>query len=779
MALLQFPGIFGIMKYEYQPLVDRTRVFRLIKLLPPVKSFLPIFPEPLHVEIIEAGLDSPSLIDYETLSYTWGVSAGAQPDRPVIVETHGERRLLWIHRPLEEALRSITANQVTIRPLFVDQICIDQSQTPEKEVLVPLMGEIYARCSRVIVWLGTSTKISDQFFDCTRQLNEQGVMSRLIGPNKHHYMEIYDAVMSPDQGVELTGVKREDRDDLLALIGIFKDRFSPESLIEVLQRPWFNRLWIIQEACLARDVTFLLGSKTLCFECFRCSCAFFPLYSGNWIRSEDKVVSQAKIKRIDLAYKLLKSFNRLFQERKAIHELGQRQTYYEVMLKYNVNDEGDKINCTKPEDRLFAVLGLADRNEVYGRIAVRYDDHEGDTTQSEGVYIDFASLAVPQNLDVLLFTQSARSRLNLPSWVPDWSANLKLPHGYLSLTRPVHTAGLLTPEMPPEANKLTRQLFVSGTFVGRISHVGECVIVQDVVRPFLQQVDYPSLRRFYEEAEKILSGAGNMPSCPLPQYTEADFRRRAAIRLSDFGLTTKYMADRYGYSLETAYIKLESFYEQASIWAQKLIDTRETVDSYSLSRIMETVNIAPYYWIPASETDIVCLCATDPLAAAKTWLRGLLDFTIDVVAVCISSARVTWTAKWLQFMRSIRGLEFPNQHSSAPDRYEALGKVGLNPEVFTGREMADYTDFVYRNIGQRLYMTDGGYVGVGPENIHVGDSVVVLYGGTVPHILRPQRLPNDQAKDMLYAYLGETYCDGVMEGQLLQSGRESLRFRIQ
>ncbi|KAI0129709.1 heterokaryon incompatibility protein [Xylariales sp. AK1849] len=771
--------MFGAKSYKYPSLVSKPRVFRLIKLLPPEKSFVPFFSETLRIEIIEADLDSASPPEYDALSYTWGVPTGAQPNRRVIVETAEERQVMWIHKPLEEALRSIFINRATVRPLFVDQICIDQSETSrEKEVLVPLMGEIYTRCRRVVVWLGTSTNRSDQFFDCVRELNEQGVMSRLIGPNKAHYMEIYDAVMQPDPEMELTGVKREDRDDLVALIDMFKDRFSRESMIDVLQRPWFNRLWIIQEVCLAPDVTFLCGSKTLCFECFRCACAFFPLYNGNWMHTVARVVSQATVNRANLLFELLQTFNRMFRERKAIHQLGQRQSYYDIMLKYNVNDQGKKINCTMAEDRLFAVMGLAGGDEDYSRIPVRYDTDKDDTRNSEGVYIDFASIAVRQNMDLLSFSQFPKSRPKLPSWVPDWSINLKLSHGYLSLTQPVHAAGGVKSEIPPEVDKVTRQLSVSGMVIGKISQVGKCVIIQDMVKRSLEQVEYASLRQFYEEADEILSRASNIPGCLFPWDSDAQLRRRAAIRLSDFGLTTKYMADRYGYTTETAYGKLETYYEQASIWGKKLIDTEANVRSYSLSRIIETVGIAPYYWVPASETDVIHLCATDPLAAAKTWLGGLLDFTVDMVSVCVASARVTWTEKWLRYKRGIGGFRFQNQHSSSSNHDEVLRKMGLNPEIAFGREMADYMDFVYRNIGHRLYMTEGGYVGVGPGNMDLGDSVVILDGATVPHVLRPHDPLDKEASDTLWAYLGEAYCDGVMEGQFLQPERESIVFRI-
>ncbi|KAH6645585.1 heterokaryon incompatibility protein-domain-containing protein [Truncatella angustata] len=781
--LLQFPSVFGADKYTYRTLATRPRVFRLVKLLSPVKHLLPTFSDIVRVEIVEADLDDTSLTQYETLSYNWAVPPEAQPNRPVIVDTAGKRHILWIHRPLEEALHSISANRLTDFPMFIDQICIDQSNMNEKAVLVPLMGDIYTQCRRVIIWLGTPTILSDKFFDNVKELNQEGVMSRLIGPNKSHWMEVYDAVTEPNPATKLTGVKEEDQDDLLRLVSLFKDRFSHQMWIDVLQRPWFNRLWIIQEVCLAPDVTFLCGSKALCFECFRCSCAFFPIYNGTWMKTETRVVSKAEFNSVTLVYELLQSFHRIFRERKAIHEAGQKHNYYDVVLKYNViyrDTQGIKIGCSKPEDRLLGVMGLADRDDVYSRLKVLCSEAEGDTRPCEHVYVDFASIAVSQNTDLLSFSQFPKSALNLPSWVPDWSVDLKLPHGYLSLTQPVHAAGGLMPDIPPRIDRATRQLSISGIVIGKISHVGKCVIIEDIERPLhISQLDYTSVRRFYKEADEILSRAGSMANCPFSKYLEAAYRNQVAVRLSDFGLTMRYMADKYGYAPAVACSELENIYEQVSIWGQKLIDIQEIIQSYSLPRIIKTVGIAPYYWIPSSETDVIHLCATDPIAAAKTWLLGLSDFVMDIISVCINSVRVQWTARWLSFMRSRRGFTFDNQPSSdGSSREETVKRMGVDPEIVFGTGWSVYSDFMFRNAGRKLYMTEDGYVGVGPENMKEGDFVVILHGATVPYVLSPE-VPFRSAKDMIWAYIGEAYCDGVMEGQLLQTERESVVFSIQ
>ena len=46
------------------------------------------------------------------------------------------------------------------------------------------------------------------------------------------------------------------------------------------------------------------------------------------------------------------------------------------------------------------------------------------------------------------------------------------------------------------------------------------------------------------------------------------------------------------------------------------------------------------------------------------------------------------------------------------------------------------------------------------------DGIVIFRGGTTPHILR--KLYNGGNQEEKYEYLGEAYCDGFMDGEILQ-----------
>ncbi|CAM1510642.1 Fc.00g009770.m01.CDS01 [Cosmosporella sp. VM-42] len=717
--------------YRY-PQLGGFRSFRLVKLLPPIRG---LFSDTLRIEIIT--VDPENAGPYNTLSYAWSVSGRDPPDRRVIVETGHGRRELHTFRPLELALLNIK----TDRPIFVDQICINQTDYDEKATQVQLMHDIYAKCTSVLVWLGPQTKLSNAYFDFTREVCQEGVLSRFyVSPGKNHLPEVFDAVMDPH--VQVTGVKLEDRNDLLELLRKYSDRFPIDGMTDVMSRPWFNRLWIIQEACLAPTVTFVCGSRTLCFDCFRSGALCFSIYNTYWVGQANETVSQAELGKRSNIFHLNQSLIRLLQERKAIHERGERQTFYNLILKYNVNDETPKIGATLPDDRLYAIMGLAEPQSLAG-----VEVHYGDT---ELVYTEVAALLAVENLDTLLFSQFPKKLANLPSWVPDWSMDLKTPHGYEKLTEPVFKAGGMIREQP-RADIESKALIVQGVIVDKIVRVGHRGIYQDQERQVMEQVEYRAVKRFYDEIQEF-----------LPQAHQT--KEGAILRIPDFGLTLTHFEKKYHDGTD----KMKSVQEQVSKLGQKLIDTDKGVRAYHISRIVGTIGILPWYWVPPSEIDELRLWATKPVAAFFKWTKVVGLFLTDLVGILYASARVVGTAKYLKFRRQRAGTTFPASDGDIGE--DALRNVGIDPDVIRGKDMNTYTTNLFRNIGQRMYLTEQGYMGLGPGSMEQEDMVVVLYGGTVPHILRKSEIVDG------WSYIGETYCDGIMDGEMLQ--RTGTTFRL-
>jgi hypothetical protein len=72
---------------------------------------------------------------------------------------------------------------------------------------------------------------------------------------------------------------------------------------------------------------------------------------------------------------------------------------------------------------------------------------------------------------------------------------------------------------------------------------------------------------------------------------------------------------------------------------------------------------------------------------------------------------------------------------------------------------------------RRGFLCETGFVGFGPMTMQIGDLICVIFGAEVPVALRP--LGNDR-----YLFIGEVYCDGAMDGEALQWGREERTFYL-
>jgi len=108
------------------------------------------------------------------------------------------------------------------RILWVDAICINQTDLAEKSSQLKMMRDIYTSAERVVVWLGEeyNAQVALSFLD--------QIESKLDDP----YL---DAVR---QDTELDRFKWEALGDLF----------------NVQNRPWWSRTWILQEVMHQRPV---------------------------------------------------------------------------------------------------------------------------------------------------------------------------------------------------------------------------------------------------------------------------------------------------------------------------------------------------------------------------------------------------------------------------------------------------------------------------------------------------------------------------------------------
>ena len=152
---------------------------------------------------------------YEALSYTWGE---AVLSHEIICNGSSLQVTSNLHGALQY-LRQIDGERI----LWIDALCINQTNDQERMAQVHIMKDIYSKSNHVVIWLGKDTDDDKTAFAILEQYRklfaERGQVD--IGPLETAYYKL--------------PLPAEESQDWTALIKLF-------------QKPWFQRIWVIQEA---------------------------------------------------------------------------------------------------------------------------------------------------------------------------------------------------------------------------------------------------------------------------------------------------------------------------------------------------------------------------------------------------------------------------------------------------------------------------------------------------------------------------------------------------
>jgi ankyrin repeat protein len=221
--------------FEYESLdLEDDLSFRLVHLFKGEDG-------PIQCTIFHANLhDVVGVIEYEALSYTWGGVA-----KQHTIEVDGKE--MAVTENLYLALRHLRYTYED-RILWIDAICINQGNHKERGHQVRQMGSIYKRAERVIIWLGAATPETDAVFQFMRRLEQES--------NKYPC----NSWKASD------GRWRELWWDMLESLNQLS--VEGDGLMSLLHRPWFKRVWIIQEVANARSARVVCGAESVSARIF-------------------------------------------------------------------------------------------------------------------------------------------------------------------------------------------------------------------------------------------------------------------------------------------------------------------------------------------------------------------------------------------------------------------------------------------------------------------------------------------------------------------------------
>ena len=145
--------------------------------------------------------------------------------------------------------------------LWLDMDCINQNDLDEKSEQVPLMCEIYSRATKVSVWLGEADPLIDCVFNVLREFRDR--------KGKGKCPPHFDAAeqLSYDR-VQFCRICRKKAGALPEKSDLDDDGIHEEFnwLRPFYARPYWRRVWIVQELILAKVVIVCCGDKSIDFD---------------------------------------------------------------------------------------------------------------------------------------------------------------------------------------------------------------------------------------------------------------------------------------------------------------------------------------------------------------------------------------------------------------------------------------------------------------------------------------------------------------------------------
>ncbi len=350
----------------------------------------------LHASPFRGGLTP----DYEALSYVWGSEQDPEPIRidpePFYPRSHGRAilhsikdqadALRHMRRPDRARLRALLLGRKNLvaamrhlrhkhnpRVVWVDALCINQKDDAEKGPQVSMMGEIYRLATRVVAWLGPERDNSNRAME----------MMEYIGSQVE--VDFKTQSMQPVNGC--TDPYMADLSYLLPLS--IEDL---QAIYHLLNRQWYERLWIRQEIYLANpQAAVLCGFREVKWIFFR---------HGLFLMSRKLKPMFEQLQALLHRLRYLRGFT--FQR-------------MPVVL-WDLRKQFGSCQCSDPRDWIYGVISLLDAK---GKSLVPFPDYQKPHSQ---VYTEIA-LKYCQYYDNVNILRSCEIQKDpiVPSWVPDWS----------------------------------------------------------------------------------------------------------------------------------------------------------------------------------------------------------------------------------------------------------------------------------------------------------------------------------------------------------------------
>ncbi len=403
-----------------------------------------------------------------------------------------------------------------------------------------------------------------------------------------------------------------------------------------------------------------------------------------------------------------------------------------------------RIRSSFDKDYIYALVGLFQADFTNLGLKVEY------WKSCETIYTDVAeSLIQSGRLDLLALCQ--RKDLgaigNLPSWVPDWSKPIERPNMWFMtshesseqpLGNSLFSAGSTAKMEVSFSSKagaeqvVSRHMHIRGILVDTILDARTEYLGTHAYRTYDKNLIYGRLFRDIEFLTRRSAGFGFRVYSPS---SLRDALWRIPIRDHEVDVNDD------GYRRATG-LSRTRFYGNLSMFKMiethlKLLDLSARNGEQSSPGIAERLRFEYFKF--------VFLCRNISLSM-RNYAR--------------LKSRQLWF--WIRFGAS---------------KLFRVPWVSIDDCPDAGGENAELNTYIASMVAppSRAFITQRGYIGLGPRALAPGDVVALFFGARVPHILRPES-PGSHATE--YALVGEAFVYGIMDGELIDEDQDSQIFNV-
>lgn len=362
----------------YSPLSAFTHQIRLLELSPSENHDDDIF---CCLDVV--AFQSSPTSNYEALSYVWG---DPFPKFTITINGHSFK----VCHNLYIALRYLR-HRMMPRTLWIDALCINQSDGAEKDHQIRQMGAIYTNALKVLVWFGESDDDIEKAMDMLCDMESKVDISKLDWylDNSEPQLDWYVAARN--------------------------DKSVHPGLNKLFNRPWFSRIWVVQEVGLSRRIPIILCGKRLISFKLLWDLKFhlaLPSIYGNFVHKALGIDSEMCSEIANFRARWNSNASHLSNTDEELLEHFLRST--------------SRRECTEPRDKVFGLLGLLSPNSV----RAHFPDYNEPVSK---IYQRTTKLLLVRGGLAWLRYAKNKNMSDLPSWCIDFSTKwINNDRGFLS-----------------------------------------------------------------------------------------------------------------------------------------------------------------------------------------------------------------------------------------------------------------------------------------------------------------------------------------------------------